>query len=122
MPKLILIVDDSSSVRSVVGIALKGAGYDVIEACDGKDALSKLTGQKIHLIVSDVNMPIMDGITFVREAKKLPAYKFTPICMLTTEAEESKMQEGKAAGAKAWIIKPFQPPKLLTVVSKLIGN
>ncbi|VAW67757.1 Chemotaxis regulator - transmits chemoreceptor signals to flagellar motor components CheY [hydrothermal vent metagenome] len=121
MAKTILIVDDSSSVRSVVGLALKGAGYDVIEACDGKDALSKMTGQKIHLVVSDVNMPNMDGITFVKELKKLPAYKFTPVCMLTTEAEESKMQEGKAAGAKAWIIKPFQPPKLLDVVSKLVG-
>lgn len=121
MSKTILIVDDSSSVRSVVGIALKGAGYEVIEACDGKDALSKMTGQKIHLIVSDVNMPIMDGITFVKELKKLPAYKFTPVCMLTTEAGELKMQEGKAAGAKAWIIKPFQPPKLLDVVSKLVG-
>lgn len=122
MSKTILIVDDSRSVRSVVGIALKGAGYEVIEACDGKDALSKMTGQKIHLIVSDVNMPNMDGITFVKELKKLPAYKFTPVCMLTTEAEESKMQEGKAAGAKAWIIKPFQPPKLLDVASKLIGS
>jgi len=120
MSKTILIVDDSASVRSVVGIALKGAGYDVIEACDGKDALSKLTGQKIHLIVSDVNMPNMDGITLVKEVKKLPKYKFTPICMLTTEAEQSKMEEGKAAGAKAWIVKPFQPPKLLDVVSKLV--
>jgi len=121
MSKTILIVDDSNSVRSVVGIALRGAGYEVIEACDGKDALSKMTGQKIHLIVSDVNMPNMDGITFVKALKKLPAYKFTPVCMLTTEAEKSKMEEGKAAGAKAWIIKPFQPPKLLDVVSKLIG-
>lgn len=121
MLKTILIVDDSSSVRSVVGIALKGAGYDVIEACDGKDALSKLTGQKVHLIVSDVNMPNMDGITLVKEVKKLPNYKFTPICMLTTEAEASKMAEGKAAGAKAWIVKPFQPPKLLDVVSKLVA-
>ena len=121
MPKTILIVDDSSSVRSVLGISLKGAGYDVIEACDGKDALSKMTGQKIHLIVSDVNMPNMDGITFVRELKKLASYKFTPVCMLTTEAGQAKMQEGKDAGAKAWIIKPFQPPKLLDVVSKLIA-
>ena len=121
MSKTILIVDDSSSVRSVVGIALKRAGYDVIEGCDGVDALSKMTGQKIHLIVSDVNMPNMDGITFVKEVKKDPRYKFTPVCMLTTEAEESKMQEGKAAGAKAWIIKPFQPPKLLDVVAKLVG-
>ena len=121
MAKTILIVDDSSSVRSVVGIALRGAGYDVIEGCDGKDALKKMTGQKIHLIVSDVNMPNMDGITFVKELRKIPAYKFTPVCVLTTEAGQSKMQEGKAAGAKAWIIKPFQPPKLLDVVSKLVG-
>jgi len=120
MSKTILIVDDSASVRSVVGIALKGAGYEVIEACDGKDALSKLTGQKIHLIVSDVNMPNMDGITLVKEVRKLASYRFTPICMLTTEAEKSKMAEGKAAGAKAWIVKPFQPPKLLNVVSKLV--
>lgn len=121
MAKTILIVDDSASVRSVVGIALKGAGYEVIEACDGKDALSKMTGQKIHLIVSDVNMPNMDGITFVKELKKLSNYRFTPVCMLTTEAGQSKMQEGKAAGAKAWIVKPFQPPKLLDVVSKLVA-
>jgi len=121
MSKTILIVDDSSSVRSVVSIALSNAGYEVIQACDGKDALSKMTGQKIHLVVSDVNMPNMDGITFVKELKKLAAYKFTPVCMLTTEAGQTKMQEGKSAGAKAWIIKPFQPPKLLDVVSKLIG-
>lgn len=121
MLKNILIIDDSSSVRSVVGIALRNAGYAVIEACDGKDALSKLTGQKVHLVLSDVNMPNMDGITFVKEFKKLPAYRFTPVCMLTTEAEKSKMDEGKAAGAKAWIVKPFQPPKLLDVVSKLIA-
>ncbi len=120
MDKSILIVDDSASVRSVVSLALRGAGYDVTEASDGKDALSKLTGQKIHLIISDVNMPNMDGITLVKEIKKLPRYKFTPICMLTTEAGQSKMQEGKEAGAKAWIVKPFQPPKLLDVVSKLI--
>jgi len=120
MAKTILVVDDSSSVRMVVGTALKGAGYDVIDACDGKDALSKLTGKKIHLIISDVNMPNMDGITLVKEVKKLPDYKFTPICMLTTESEQSKMQEGKAAGAKAWIVKPFQPPKLLAAVEKLV--
>lgn len=120
MSKKILVVDDSSSIRTVVGTALKGAGYDVVEACDGKDALSKLNGEKIHLIVSDVNMPNMDGITLVKEVRNLPDYKFTPICMLTTESEQSKMQEGKEAGAKAWIVKPFQPPKLLDVVSKLV--
>lgn len=120
MAKSILIVDDSATLRQVVSIALKGAGYDVIEACDGKDALGKLNGQKIHLIVSDVNMPNMDGITFVQEAKKLPAYKFTPIIMLTTEAGEDKKAAGQAAGAKAWVVKPFKPEQMLTAVSKLI--
>ena len=120
MAKTVLIVDDSASLRQVVNIALKGAGYDVIEACDGKDALSKLNGEKIHLIISDVNMPNMDGITFVKEAKKLPNYKFTPIIMLTTESQEEKKREGQAAGAKAWVVKPFQPAQMLSAVSKLI--
>lgn len=120
MSKTILIVDDSSSLRQVVSITLKGAGYSVIEACDGRDALTKLNGQKIHLIISDVNMPNMDGITFVTEAKKLPAYKFTPIIMLTTEAGEARKQAGQAAGAKAWVVKPFQPAQMLGAVSKLI--
>ncbi|PBP88781.1 two-component system response regulator [Pseudomonas congelans] len=120
MAKSVLVVDDSSSVRQVVGIALKSAGYEVIEACDGKDALGKLTGQKVHLIISDVNMPNMDGITFVKEVKKLASYKFTPIIMLTTESQESKKAEGQAAGAKAWVVKPFQPAQMLAAVSKLI--
>lgn len=120
MAKTILIVDDSASVRQVVKITLTGAGYDVIEGVDGKDALSKLTGQKVHLIISDVNMPNMDGITFVKEVKQLPAYKFTPVIMLTTESQEAKKQEGQAAGAKAWVVKPFQPAQMLAAVSKLI--
>ena len=120
MAKTVLIVDDSASLRQVVSIALKGAGYNVIEACDGKDALTKLNGEKIHLIISDVNMPNMDGITFVKEAKKLPNYKFTPIIMLTTESQEEKKKEGQAAGAKAWVVKPFQPAQMLSAVSKLI--
>lgn len=120
MSKTILIVDDSSSLRQVVSITLKGAGYNVIEACDGRDALTKLNGQKIHLIISDVNMPNMDGITFVTEAKKLPAYKFTPIIMLTTETGEARKQAGQAAGARAWVVKPFQPAQMLGAVSKLI--
>ncbi|MET0125400.1 response regulator [Pseudomonas caspiana] len=120
MAKNVLVVDDSSSVRQVVGIALKSAGYDVIEASDGRDALTKLNGQKVHLIISDVNMPNMDGITFVKEVKKLPNYKFTPIIMLTTESQESKKMEGQAAGAKAWVVKPFQPAQMLAAVSKLI--
>lgn len=120
MSKTILIVDDSASLRQVVAIALRGAGYDVIEASDGKDALGKMSGQKIHLIISDVNMPNMDGISYVKEVKQMPAYKFTPIIMLTTESQESKKQEGQAAGAKAWVVKPFQPQQMLTAVSKLI--
>lgn len=120
MAKTILIVDDSASLRQVVSIALKGAGYEVIEACDGRDALSKLKGQKIHLAISDVNMPNMDGITLVKEMKKLPEYKFTPIIMLTTEAGDAKKQEGQAAGAKAWVVKPFQPAQMLAAVAKLV--
>ncbi|MBS4020536.1 MAG: response regulator [Dechloromonas sp.] len=120
MAKSILIVDDSASLRQVVSIALRGAGYDVIDACDGNDALRKLDGRKIHLIISDVNMPNMDGITFVKAAKQLPAYKFTPVIMLTTEAGENKKAEGQSAGAKAWVVKPFQPAQMLAAVAKLI--
>ena len=120
MPKTIMIVDDSASLRQVVAIALKGGGYDVLEACDGRDALAKMTGQKINLIISDVNMPNMDGITFVKQVKQLPNYKFTPIIMLTTESQEGKKQEGQAAGAKAWVDKPFQPEQMLSAVSKLV--
>ncbi|MEY3807988.1 MAG: hypothetical protein RI893_964 [Pseudomonadota bacterium] len=120
MIKTILIVDDSASMRQVVSIALKGAGYEVIEACDGKDALNKLTGIKIHLILSDINMPVMDGISFVKEVKKLDHYKFTPIIMLTTEMEPEKKQAARDAGAKAWVTKPFQPPVLLGAVAKLV--
>lgn len=119
MAKTILIVDDSSSMRQVVGITLKAAGYDVIEGRDGKDALNQLTGQKVHLIISDVNMPNMDGISFVIAVKKMPAYKFTPIIMLTTETEDARKNEGRAAGAKAWVVKPFRPEQLLDAVQKL---
>ena len=120
MGKTILVVDDSASMRQVVGMALKGGGYEVIEACDGKDALSKLGGQKVHLIISDVNMPNMDGITFVKEMKKIAAYKFVPVIMLTTEGNEEKKKAGQDAGAKAWVVKPFQPAQLLAAVSKLL--
>lgn len=120
MSKTILMVDDSASLRQVVAIALKGAGYDVIEASDGKDALSKLDGRKINLIISDVNMPVMDGISFAKAAKELPAYRFTPIIMLTTESGDDMKAKGKAAGVKAWVVKPFQPPVLLDAVAKLI--
>lgn len=120
MSKTIMIVDDSASLRQVVAIALKGAGYTVLEGCDGKDAIAKLTGQKVNLIISDVNMPNMDGITMVKTLKQMPAYKFTPIVMLTTESQESKKKEGQEAGAKAWMVKPFSAPQLLSVVQKLV--
>jgi len=119
MAKTILIVDDSASIRQVVGLTLKGAGYDIVDAVDGKDALTKLDGRKINLVISDVNMPNMDGISFVKAMKVLPAYKFTPVIMLTTEGSEAMKRDGQAAGAKAWVVKPFQPAQMLDAVSKL---
>lgn len=120
MAKTILIVDDSASLRQVVAIALKTAGYDVTEASDGRDALAKLNGQKINLIISDLNMPNMDGISLVKAVKQLPNYRFTPIIMLTTESQQQKKTEGQLAGAKAWVTKPFQPEQLIAAVGKLI--
>ncbi len=121
MPKTILIVDDSSSLRTVVKMALQRAGYEVVEACDGVDALAKVNQlAKVHLIVSDVNMPNMDGISFVQAVKQHPRHKFAPVIMLTTEDQAAKKDQGRAAGAKAWIVKPFNPPQLLDAVSKLI--
>lgn len=120
MSKTIMIVDDSASMRQLVGIALRGAGYEMIEACDGKDALDKLNGQKIHLVISDIDMPNMDGITFVKNLKQLPAYKFTPVVMLTAALKEGKKQEAQAAGVKAWVVKPFMPTQMLDAVSKLV--
>lgn len=119
MAKTILIVDDSASMRCVVAMALKSAGYDVIEGSDGKDALAKLTGQKVHLIITDVNMPGMDGITFLKEVKQHATYKFTPVIMLTTESDEEKKRVGQAAGARAWVVKPFKPEQLLNAVQRM---
>ena len=120
MGKTIMIVDDSASLRQVVKIALTNARYEVIEAVDGKDALAKLAGKRVDLIISDVNMPNMDGISLVKAVKQNPQQRFTPIIMLTTEGAEEKKREGQAAGAKAWVVKPFQPDQLLMAVSKLI--
>lgn len=121
MAKTILVVDDSASMRQVIRMALAGAGHAVIEASDGVDAMKKLDGQKIHLIISDVNMPNMDGITLLKNIKQNASYKFTPVIMLTTESAAEKKQAGQAAGAKAWVVKPFQPDQMLMAVSKLIG-
>jgi two-component system chemotaxis response regulator CheY len=120
MAKTIMIIDDSISLRQVVSIALGNAGYEVIEACDGKDALAKLTGQKVHLMVCDVNMPNLDGIGFLKAVRLHPTYKFSPVIMLTTEAGEAMKKEGQAAGARAWVVKPFKPEQLVMAVSKLI--
>ena len=121
MAKTILIVDDSSSLRTVVKLALNRAGYDVLEANDGVEGLEQLDkAGKVNLIVSDVNMPRMDGITFVTQVKQHPRHKFVPVVMLTTEGQDAKKEQGRAAGAKAWIVKPFNPPQLLDAVSKLI--
>lgn len=120
MSKSILVVDDSGSVRTVISIALRGAGYEVIEAGDGTAAMKKLDGHKVHLIISDVNMPGMDGMTFLREVKKHAQYRFTPVMMLTTEARADKVAAGRSEGAQAWMTKPFQPENLLQAVKKLV--
>lgn len=118
--KTIMVVDDSASVRQVVNIILKNGGYEVIEACDGVDAMQKLSGKKVNLVICDVNMPNMDGITFVKNMKTSPTHKFTPVIMLTTESGESMKDEGRQAGAKAWFVKPFKPESMLDAVSKLV--
>jgi two-component system, chemotaxis family, chemotaxis protein CheY len=120
MSKRILLVDDSASVRQVAGIALRRAGYETIEAENGQDGLSKLDGGKLNLIISDVNMPVMNGIEFLKAVKQHATCKFTPVIMLTTEAGDDMKAQGRAAGAKAWIVKPFQPQTLLDAVSKLV--
>jgi two-component system chemotaxis response regulator CheY len=120
MAKTVLIVDDSASLRQLVKITLTGAGYDVIEAENGEKGLAQFDGKKIHLVISDVNMPIMDGITFVTKMKALAAYKFTPVIMLTTESSSDMKAKGQAAGAKAWVVKPFKPEMILAAVAQLI--
>ena len=122
MAKTILIVDDSSSLRTVVKIALQRAGYDVLEAGDGVEGLAKLDQQqKVHLIVSDVNMPNMDGITFVQKVKQHPRHKFAPVVMLTTEGHPQLIQQARDHGAKGWIVKPFDPALLLKAAERLAG-
>lgn len=118
--KTLLVVDDSYSLRAAVRIALKDAGYDVVEAGDGREGLARLDGRRYHLVISDVNMPNLDGYGFVEEMKKKPAYKYTPVVMLTTEDGAEKKERGRAAGVKAWMVKPFVPAQLLQVVSKLV--
>ena len=117
----ILAVDDSASMRQMVTFTLKGAGYQVTEAKDGKGALSIAKSKKFSLVITDVNMPNMDGITLTKELRALSTYKFTPILTLTTESTAEKKQAGKSAGATGWIIKPFNPDQLLATVKKVLG-
>ena len=120
MAKKILIVDDSESVRMIARIALREQGYEVVEAGNGVEALKQLDAERVNLVISDVNMPEMDGITLLKQIKASAKHKFMPIIMLTTEAGQDKKDEGRAAGAKAWITKPFQPNVLIAAVSKLM--
>ena len=117
----ILAVDDSASMLQMVVFTLKGAGYEVVEASDGQDALEVAKKQSVNLVITDVNMPRMDGISLIKELRNLPTYKFTPLLMLTTESSPEKKQQGKAAGATGWIVKPFNPEQLLNTVKKVLG-
>ncbi|MBF0555026.1 MAG: response regulator [Nitrospirae bacterium] len=124
MKRVIMIVDDSASVRQLVGLTLANAGYEVLEAVDGSDALDrldKLKDTKVDLMFVDVNMPNMNGLEFIKQARQLHAYRFIPIIMLTTEAHVSKRHEGKLAGATGWIIKPFKPEQLLNLLNRFLS-
>lgn len=118
--KTIMTVDDSASLRQMVRLVLKNGGYEVVEAADGVEALALLKKQQVDMVLSDLNMPNMNGIDFTRELRQLPDYKFVPIVLLTSESHVNKKQEGKAAGATAWLVKPFNPDQLLTVVKKVM--
>lgn len=122
MSKKILAVDDSASIRQMVTFTLKQAGYDVVAAEDGKDGLEKAASESPNLIITDLNMPNMNGIEMIREVRKNPSHKFTPILMLTTESDESKKMEGKQAGATGWIVKPFNPEQLLKVIQRVMPS
>ena len=116
----ILLVDDSVSMREMVGFTLKGAGYEVSQAEDGVEALKFAQGNTVDLVITDINMPNMDGITLIKELRALPAYKFIPILTLTTENSTEKKQQGKIAGATGWIVKPFDPDHLLSTVRRVL--
>ena len=116
----ILVVDDSLSIRQMVSLTLKKSGYEVVEAENGQDGLTKGKASAFDLVISDVNMPIMDGIELCKELRKLPNYKFTPILMLTTESSGDMKQQGKAAGATGWLVKPFDPDKLIATIKRVV--
>ena len=121
MSKTILTADDSASVRQMVTFTLKNSGYEVIESIDGVDALQKLEGKKIDMVLTDLNMPNMNGIELIKAIRQIPEHKFVPIILLTTESQAEKKQEGKKAGATGWIVKPFKPEQLIAVTKKVLG-
>ena len=121
MAKTILLADDSKSIRAVIATVLKVAGYNIIEANDGKEGLDILTsGKSVDMVITDLNMPNMNGIEFIWEIRKLPDHVFTPICMLTTESEQSRLEKGESMSTDAWINKPIQPVKVLTIVQNIL--
>ena len=121
MAKTILAVDDSSSLRQMVAFSLKAAGYQVLEAVDGQDGLDKAKQQTVDLVLTDQNMPRMDGLTLIKSLRGLPSYQKVPILMLTTESSDDMKTKGRAAGANGWLVKPFDPQRLIEVVKKVIG-
>lgn len=121
MSSVILTADDSPSMRQMVGFTLQSAGFTIVEACDGQDALQRLQGQPVDLVITDLNMPNLDGIGLIRAIRETAAYRFVPILMLTTESQAERKAEGKAAGATGWIVKPFRPEQLVAVVKKVLG-
>ena len=121
MAKTVLSVDDSSSIRQMVSFTLKGAGYEVVEASDGQEGLDKAKAKTVDMVLTDQNMPRMDGLTLIKSLRAMPAYKSVPILMLTTESGDAMKAQGKAAGATGWLVKPFDPQKLLEVTKKVIG-
>ncbi len=121
MAKTILAIDDSASIRQMVAFTLKSSGYEVVEAVDGMDGLDKAKSKTFNLILTDQNMPRMDGLTLIKSLRAMPQYKTVPILMLTTESSDAMKQQGRAAGATGWLVKPFDPQKLIEVVKKVIG-
>ena len=121
MAKTILAVDDSASIRQMVAFTLKSSGYEVVEAVHGMDGLEKAKSKTFNLILSDQNMPRMDGLTMIKTLRGMPQYKTVPILMLTTESSDAMKQQGRAAGATGWLVKPFDPQKLIEIVKKVIG-
>lgn len=119
--KTIMTVDDSASVRMMVNFTLSELGFEIVEAANGKDALRKMEAQPVHMLITDVNMPELDGISLVRKIRENPSYRFIPIIILTTESQEEKKKEGRQAGATGWIVKPFKPEQLIAVVRKVLS-